>query len=262
MFDLLARGSARSRPRSAAAIAFAVALHGGVLALALGVFARQGPGEMIVDDHWSVLVRLKQGPRPQVKPAGKPAETGEKKIHRGKPPRSHSVPRAATEAPAADEPLDVKAVDNASPADEVVIGNPGESSVGPSGDGDGDGNGNGNGSDELPCPVGATCTGAEIVYTPVGGDFTRPRPSQACVPPAPQVPNAAQQLGLEGRVIVSYVVHRDGRADTVRVLNPDAPAVFVGSVGRWLETCAFTPAQHAGEPVSVRVVQTFRFSLR
>ena len=64
-----------------------------------------------------------------------------------------------------------------------------------------------------------------LIYT---SQMTRPVPN--CEPPAPIAPQAARQFGIEGRVVVQYVVHADGRVGTVNVMNQDAPPMYAEAV--------------------------------
>jgi hypothetical protein len=89
--------------------------------------------------------------------------------------------------------------------------------------------------------------------------LSRPRPSDSCRPPHPSAPPQATALGLFGSVLVEYVVHRDGRAGEVVLRSPSAPRPLFEAVRRWLSQCPFVPSMVGGQPVAVRVIQSFSF---
>jgi hypothetical protein len=94
----------------------------------------------------------------------------------------------------------------------------------------------------------------------VGTDMTRPVPVD-CPGPRPQTPEAARELHMKGFVLVSYIVHKDGRVTHVQLRN-DAPQVLFVAVRDWLMSCRFTPSMHAGKPIRVKIIQPFNFTLR
>jgi TonB family protein len=75
----------------------------------------------------------------------------------------------------------------------------------------------------------------------------------------PQYPDAARKADIEGRVIVSALVGRDGLVKDVRVVKSIAPLdeAAMAAVRQW----AFKPAMKNGEPVSVWVTVPVNFTL-
>jgi hypothetical protein len=84
----------------------------------------------------------------------------------------------------------------------------------------------------------------------------RPVPAGDCSPlgarPRPIAP------GASGTVLVEYVVHGDGRVESVLLKNQAAPMLFE-AVQKWLKSCTWTPSMSAGKPVPVRMTKPFIF---
>lgn len=78
----------------------------------------------------------------------------------------------------------------------------------------------------------------------------------------PDYPDVLRQAGVEGLVIVQFVVDTTGRADlsTVQVVRSDH-AFFTGAVKRALEGMRFIPAEVGQRKVPQRVMQPFQFTL-
>jgi TonB family protein len=78
--------------------------------------------------------------------------------------------------------------------------------------------------------------------------------------PRPSYPAAAKAEGIEGTVIIKYVVTESGQVTNVRVVRgPQAlRAVCVAAVKRW----RFKPAKLEGRPVAVHRVARFPFRIR
>jgi TonB family protein len=193
----------------------------------------------------------KQGPK---KPATSPSPNTNSDPRR--PPKHLQRPREMLASPIPDpiqpEPAALPSQPgSAEPSPTNALGNGGAGDAGePSSEGSG-----------VACPPGAVCStvGSEQILS---FSSALSRPHARCNPPAPSAPYAARQLGLDGRVVAQYVIHADGRADSVRVLNNDAPPVFTQAVREWVEQCSFEPAQLNGAPYSVRMTQVFRFETK
>lgn len=80
--------------------------------------------------------------------------------------------------------------------------------------------------------------------------------------PTPRYPEALRDAGIEGEVVVEFIVDTTGRADleSVRILSTPADA-FVVSVRDALAATRYHPALVAGQRVRQRVRQGFVFSL-
>jgi TonB family protein len=80
-------------------------------------------------------------------------------------------------------------------------------------------------------------------------------------PPPPQYPIAAAQNGIEGRVVLRFMVGTDGKAKNPEVVEADPEGVFEESMLVNIEQFEFTPATLAGEPVPCMVNYTIWFEL-
>lgn len=256
MFDALSGSSQqRSSPRPIA-ILTALGLH----AAAIGAFLvlARAPTEAIVEPppvrimRPGIKVELgKQGPK---RPAQAPSPNTNSDPRR--PGKHLQRPREMMASPIPDpiqpEPAALPTQPgSAEPSPTNALGNGG---TGDAGDPRGEGSG-------VACPAGAVCSnvGSEQILS-FNSALSRPHPH--CNPPAPSAPYSARQMGLDGRVVAEYVIHADGRADSLRVLNNDAPPMFAQAVREWLEQCSFEPAQLNGAPYSVRMTQVFRFETK
>ncbi len=248
-----------AKSRSRRPIAFAAAL--GAHALVIGALAlaslRPAPAPVPINDPVIKFPpvtkntgRAGTGGSKDVKPPPTTRETP--RTHREiRPPRAEptnpaTVPIEPEQIAAPNQDVAASSSDNAGPGNVLTPGN-----------GDAGNGVDGSGGAGVACPAGAICEHGEIIYS-LGSGLSRPLPR--CEPPAPSVPPAATAFGLEGRVIAQYTVHADGRADSVRILNSDAPGVYADAVREWLERCSFEPAAMGGAPQAVRMIQTFRFA--
>ena len=98
---------------------------------------------------------------------------------------------------------------------------------------------------------------------PVPADSASPPPAlldSAClVPVHPDIP---RQAGIEGRVLVAFVVDTAGAVDTttVRVLS-SSHRLFEGRALTAISACRFSPGRVAGRAVRVRMRQAVNFTL-
>lgn len=254
MFDTLAGRSDTPKPKRFSALTFALGAHVVILSAALFVTLKPDAPPPKPDE----------GPVIYVRPLGK----GDNQGHKGedtirKVENQHKHPRKRPEIPT--RPPEITNVQKAAepdPSPEVTA----TSNVGAqldNGGGKGPGRPDGIEGESGDCPPGGPGCAIEvplpdkvIIYGP---NMTKPHPDSTCVPPTPIAPYAASQMGIEGRVIATYVVHADGRADSLQVLNADAPTLFVDAVRAFLERCRFQPSEADGHAVSVKLSQTFRF---
>ncbi len=75
-----------------------------------------------------------------------------------------------------------------------------------------------------------------------------------------QYPKAAQEAGIQGRVVLSFIVEEDGTTTDVRVLESLHPLCDKAAVDAVTETL-FTPARQQGKKVRVRMHLPIRFVL-
>ena len=85
-----------------------------------------------------------------------------------------------------------------------------------------------------------------------------PRPTSRSAAP---YPTRARSKGVEGQVVLSFLVTENGQVADIVVVQAEPPGVFddtaKGSVQNW----RFEPAQYKNQPVSVRVEYVLRFEL-
>ena len=75
-----------------------------------------------------------------------------------------------------------------------------------------------------------------------------------------QYPKAAQEAGIQGRVVLSFIVDEDGRTSDVRVIESLHPLCDKAAVDA-VEATLFTPARQQGKRVKVRMHLPIRFVL-
>jgi len=72
-------------------------------------------------------------------------------------------------------------------------------------------------------------------------------------------PAAAKAAGIEGKVIVKFVVTEDGSVTDIQVVK--GPDGLRDAVIEMVKTYRFTPAMRGGQPVSVIQTKVFNFKL-
>ncbi len=80
-------------------------------------------------------------------------------------------------------------------------------------------------------------------------------------PPLP-FPEQARKLGVNGAVVLSLFINRDGRVEKSKVLSATPTGVFEETALQAVKTWIFTPAQYQGSSVSVWVTQKISFNLK
>lgn len=75
-----------------------------------------------------------------------------------------------------------------------------------------------------------------------------------------EYPEDARRRGIQGRVILDFIVHESGRVSNISVLQSLSPSCD-SAVVRALNGTTFVPAQVNDEPVSVRMALPVRFLL-
>ena len=94
------------------------------------------------------------------------------------------------------------------------------------------------------------------------------RTSSAAVPaayrhtPPPRYPLAARQQGLEGMVVLSVLVRRDGRVEDARVVLSSGALALDDAALTAVRTWLFAPATRGGRPVESIVEVPVKFALR
>lgn len=100
-------------------------------------------------------------------------------------------------------------------------------------------------------------------------------PGQAGVPPVPPTligglrgltgrvvyPEAARRAGVEGTVLVTFIVDEDGRVMAPEIASSDHPALNRAALDAVIPS-RFTPGQIGGQPVKVRYTVPVSFRLR
>lgn len=86
-------------------------------------------------------------------------------------------------------------------------------------------------------------------------------PPQPLVQVPPLYPHAARRSGLEGTVVLEFVVTESGTVEQMRVLESRPGTVFVAAAQAAVERWRFEPAQHRGTPVPVLVSIPLEFRL-
>jgi bla regulator protein blaR1 len=113
----------------------------------------------------------------------------------------------------------------------------------------------------VPVPLPAAVTPAPELRGTSGGSTTgeppayeTPRPSRSA---SPQYPNAAAQAGIEGNVVLSFRIDKDGHVFDIEVDSEDRPNVFAAAARNALRRWRFPP----GEADDRRHLQPFGFKL-
>ena len=174
------------------------------------------------------------------------------------------APRPGPKLPQLDTP---DAIPDDAPAEEDPSDSP-DSGADPYEDGIGDGTGVGTGNQTAPAPGPAPAPKPKPKPKPkkkpkkkkpirVTEDVTPPAPISQSMP---AYPSAAKAAGVEGTVIVTYVVTESGSVTGVRAVRGPAElrGVCEAAVRRW----KFKPAMLDGRPVSVRRVARFPFRIK
>ncbi len=86
-------------------------------------------------------------------------------------------------------------------------------------------------------------------------------PPRAVAQIPPHYPPGARQRGLEGEVLLRFVVTAEGRVEDVEVVDAQPGTVFVSAARSAVERWRFEAAQRAGQPVAVRVEVPLEFKL-
>ncbi|MEW6743448.1 MAG: energy transducer TonB [Planctomycetota bacterium] len=85
-------------------------------------------------------------------------------------------------------------------------------------------------------------------------------PPQKTRTPYPVFPRRALRHGIEGRVVVEFVVDREGHVVNAEIVEAEPRGYFESETLRALERWQFRPARLRGTPVACRTRQTFTFT--
>ncbi|HEX4802454.1 MAG TPA: energy transducer TonB, partial [Myxococcaceae bacterium] len=83
---------------------------------------------------------------------------------------------------------------------------------------------------------------------------SRPQRGPHCTPDKPPA-----AVPGKGTLSVEYVVQSNGRVGETVLKGGDAPKALLKTVKAWLKSCPYTPAMRDGQPVAVRLSETFTF---
>lgn len=108
------------------------------------------------------------------------------------------------------------------------------------------------------CPRGEDTNPVPAVFT----ELTVDRPVEAIDQPAPGYPPLLRTAGLNGRVVLQFVVDTAGRVEpeTITALEASHPA-FMTSARQSIERSRFRPATFRGTRVRQLVTQVIRFRI-
>ena len=107
--------------------------------------------------------------------------------------------------------------------------------------------------------AGSGSVGVEAVVLAGEADV----PAEVVHQPAPRYPPALQHAGLEGRVVLEFIIDTTGHVEpgSLRVLERSRPG-FDGSAVETILASLFRPAQVRGRPVRQRTIQAVVFRIR
>ena len=218
----------------ALAIVVAIALHAGVIALALSLPRQARPA--IAAAAPDLPVQFWRIPPAAATPAARPGR------HRGQP--------AAIAPPAAELIVPEREIIDQGHGVTMTIqgGSSADAGVEEAGDS----------ARRGPPHAGERWLRFEVWVPSVA---TAPRPSDYCVPRKPEMPEEAADLGITGRFEVSYDVDAEGVVSGVAV-EAGAPSILSRAVRSWLKGCLFEPATQDGRRAPARVKQTFVFRIQ
>jgi len=98
----------------------------------------------------------------------------------------------------------------------------------------------------------------DVVHT---GDTVDKKPTPTSQPPA-EYPSGARKRGIEGYVLLSVLVDKNGNVSEARVLESKPPGEFDDYALSAIRSWNFQPGYYKGEPTSVRIEQKIDYKLR
>ena len=75
-------------------------------------------------------------------------------------------------------------------------------------------------------------------------------------------PDVEQQFGHQGKVVVAFVVERDGSVSSPAVISPISPILDREAVEAVIAMPVWKPGRHNGQPVRTRMVVPVTYKLR
>ncbi|MEM1025102.1 MAG: energy transducer TonB [Myxococcota bacterium] len=100
--------------------------------------------------------------------------------------------------------------------------------------------------------------GQDVVHT---GDTVDKKPQPTSQPPG-SFPPSARKRGVEGYVLLSVLVNKNGKVSEARVLESKPPGEFDEAALAAIRSWTFQPGFYKGEPTSVRIEQKIEFRLK
>jgi TonB family protein len=94
----------------------------------------------------------------------------------------------------------------------------------------------------------------------ITGAITPPKPIKSTMVP-PKYPKSAKKSGVEGKVVINFIVTKDGIPESIYVdkgLREDCDKQCLKAIKKW----RFIPATYEGKPVAVYFYWTFTFDLK
>lgn len=87
------------------------------------------------------------------------------------------------------------------------------------------------------------------------------RPPRSVYRMPPFYPFTARRRGVEGRVVLKFIVKADGSVGTIEVVEASPRGVFEQAAVEAVKQWKFNPASKDGEPVNCWIIQPIRFKL-
>lgn len=164
------------------------------------------------------------------------------------------APPSAVAAPPPPRPLEIpKEIPKEAPPETAPTGGPAPAAIG---DGHGSGVAGGVlGGTAAPAAVAVVAGPPKPVDLPE--EATPPVPSPDNVPPT--YPEVARATGLEGVVILKFVITREGTVANIKVLKGEGPLAEAALAA--LKNYTFTPAMLEGRPIATHKIMKFPFRL-
>ena len=75
-------------------------------------------------------------------------------------------------------------------------------------------------------------------------------------------PQSAAQKGIQGRVVLSFIVEKDGSISTIKVMRSPDERLSLEAIRVVRKMPKWTPAKQDGKPVRVKYVLPVTFRLR
>jgi TonB family protein len=103
-------------------------------------------------------------------------------------------------------------------------------------------------------------TGKVVDNEPAPTDHGVDRPPQALLEPTPEYPLEAKKRGIQGDVVITFVVDTDGRVRNAQIISSPDP-LLSNAVLAVIPQCRFQPGIKNGVPVNCRMSVPIHFAL-